>query len=62
MSDRIVLKPVEGRLVRHPSTYKPLAVDGEAVENNSYWIRKLGAGDVVEVETGESAQKPKGAK
>lgn len=63
MTARIHLKPAEGRLVRHPGTYKPLAADGEAVEKNSYWLRKLKAGDVVHVKQGEPAQKPlKGAK
>ncbi|MCY1542051.1 hypothetical protein D9M68_777750 [compost metagenome] len=43
------LKPAEGRLVRHPGSYKPLAAEGESVEMNSYWHRKLKAGDVLEV-------------
>jgi hypothetical protein len=49
MSEQRTLKPVEGRLVRHPGDDKrPLDPLGEPVEFNSYWRRKLNAGDVVE--------------
>lgn len=51
MTERKTLKPAEGRLVRHPGSYKPLAADGEPVEMNSYWHRKLRAGDVLDVTT-----------
>jgi hypothetical protein len=62
MTARITIKPAEGRLVRHPGNYQPLAADGEAVEQNSYWVRKLRAGDVVEVNEADEGQKTKGAK
>lgn len=58
MTTRITVKPADGRLVRHPGSYKPLAADGETVEKSTYWTRKLRAGDVVEVEQGAPAQKP----
>lgn len=49
MSEQRTLKPAEGRLVRHPGDDKrPLDPQGEVVEFNSYWRRKLSAGDVVE--------------
>jgi hypothetical protein len=61
MTARITVKPAEGRLVRHPGNYRPLAADGEQVEKNSYWTRKLRAGDVVEVKPAAPAgQKTKG--
>lgn len=56
MTDRQTLKPAEGRLVRHPGSYKPLAAEGEAVEMSSYWTRKVRAGDVVVVKA-EAGQK-----
>lgn len=60
MTARIILKPVEGRLVRHPGNYQPLAADGEAVEKNSYWVRKVLAGDVIEVKPAAAGQKNEG--
>ena len=35
-------------LVRHPVTKQPLAADGEWVELDTYWVRRLAHGDVVE--------------
>ncbi|MFC0710752.1 DUF2635 domain-containing protein [Azorhizophilus paspali] len=55
MNDRRTLKPADGRLVRHPADYRPLAAEGEPVELNSYWRRKLKAGDVIEVKPAASA-------
>lgn len=49
MNDRRTLKPADGCLVRHPADYRPLAAEGEQVEMNSYWRRKLKAGDVIEI-------------
>lgn len=60
MTARITVKPAEGCLVRHPGNYKPLAEAGEAVEKNSYWVRKLRAGDVVEVKQQAAQAKQKG--
>lgn len=56
MTARITVKPAEGCMVRHPGNYKPLAAEGEAVEKTSYWIRKLRAGDVVEVKPAAQAK------
>ena len=52
MTTRVLVKPAEGRLVRHPQTYEELKAEGIWVENNSYWLRKQKAGDVV-IETPE---------
>ena len=46
MTTRVLVKPVEGRLVRHPDTYEQIKPEGLPVELNSYWIRKEKAGDV----------------
>lgn len=46
MTTRVLVKPVEGRLVRIPGTYEALPVEGKTLESNSYWIRKEAAGDV----------------
>ena len=56
MTTRIKLNPAEGRLVRHPGpSYKALEA-GESVEQNSYWLRKVAAGDAILVE--DEAQAP----
>jgi hypothetical protein len=47
MTTRVLVKPAEGRLVRHPETYEQLKPEGIWVESNSYWLRKAKAGDVV---------------
>jgi len=46
MTTRVLVKPVEGRLVRIPGSYEALPEQGKALEMNSYWIRKEAAGDV----------------
>jgi hypothetical protein len=52
------LKPVEGRLVRDPKTQAKLSADGERKPRNSYWIRRLRAGDVVKYEPEPVAKAP----
>jgi len=47
MTTRVLVKPAEGRLVRHPDTYEQIKPEGLPVELNSYWIRKEKASDVV---------------
>lgn len=44
--EKVFATPKEGVLVRHPDTGKPLAASGEAVERNSYWLRRERDGDV----------------
>lgn len=46
MSERLILKPVDGRRVRRPDG-RPLSALGELVVVNTYWSRRLAAGDVV---------------
>ena len=43
--NRLNVKPVSGRLVRHPETGEPLPAGGLAVPR-SYWLRRLKDGDV----------------
>lgn len=64
MTTRVLVKPVEGRLVRIPGTYEALPVDGKPLELSSYWIRKEAAGDVVFAteQPASQAQTPKGEK
>lgn len=50
MSDRRVLKPAsEGLMVLNPVTYWYLPSQGAEVLMDSYWVRRLQDGDVVEV-------------
>lgn len=45
----IKLKPArDGLIVRDPVTMVPLPSEGKEVERNSYWLRRMAAGDVVE--------------
>lgn len=47
--DTIKIKPAPDRRVRHPNG--ALLEGEETVERSSYWMRRLQAGDVVQVET-----------
>lgn len=58
MTTRVLVKPVEGRLVRIPGTYEALPAEGKSLEKNSYWIRKEAAGDVVFETEQPEAQAP----
>lgn len=64
MTTRVLVIPVEERLVRIPGTYEALPAEGKPLEIDSYWIRKAAAGDVVlETEQPEvQAPTPKGEK
>ncbi|OSK94360.1 DUF2635 domain-containing protein [Escherichia coli] len=49
------IKPAEGKAIRDPLTMKLLAPEGEEKPRNSFWIRRLAAGDVTEVGSTENA-------
>lgn len=49
MAEFKILKPAGEANVRRPDNLKHLKRDGEMVEINSYWTRRLAAGEVVEV-------------
>lgn len=60
MPETKVLKPAGDAKVRRPDNRKHLKPEGEAVEMNSYWARRLAAGEVVEVTAGQPAPKKTG--
>ncbi|EGM7825835.1 DUF2635 domain-containing protein [Escherichia coli] len=43
------IKPAEGKAIRDPFTMQLLAPEGEEKPRNSFWLRRLADGDVVEV-------------
>ncbi|WP_084605491.1 DUF2635 domain-containing protein [Psychromonas aquimarina] len=46
------IKPnVKGKIVRDPITYEALKPAGEVKPRNSYWLRRISDGDVVELST-----------
>ncbi len=47
MTNRVLVTPAPGRLVRIPGTYQRLPEKGLLLEIDSYWIRKESAGDVL---------------
>lgn len=47
MSDRIFLKPAPGKVVRKP-VGGHLSTEGEWVNQESYWLRRISDGDVVD--------------
>ena len=48
--DRLYVRPVEGRLVRHPRTMRPIPDEGADVSSErGYFHRMMRAGDVVAV-------------
>lgn len=61
MSDTRILKPVDGARVRHPSG-RLLPATGERVIIDSFWQRRIAAGDVVEVSEAAKPAAPKTAR
>ncbi|MBA1445879.1 MAG: DUF2635 domain-containing protein [Chromatiales bacterium] len=57
MPESHYLKPADGRLVRDPVTSKHLASNGEDKPRNSYWLRRLKDGDVVEAKRPRKSSK-----
>jgi hypothetical protein len=43
----VFVKPAPGLKVRDPITHKHLPESGREVPDNTYWMRRLNAGDVV---------------
>jgi hypothetical protein len=43
------VKPVSGLTVTHPETGKPLPAEGDEVQWDSWWQRRLNDGDIVEI-------------
>ena len=61
MSEMFVLKPAPGRLVRDPFTGAKLAPEGEPKPQETYWLRRVAAGDAIVVEA-TTQKAPKAAK
>jgi hypothetical protein len=58
-SEKLVVKPAPGRLIRHPRTMRPIAEGGQDVTSEKgYFHRMLRVGDVVVVPTAPPAAKP----
>lgn len=62
MAETKILKPAGAAEVRRPDNRKHLKREGERVEMNSYWMRRLASGDVVEITAVEPAKKTGGNK
>ena len=57
--ERLIVKPAEGRLVRHPRTGRPLHPDGQDVTSErGYFHRMLRVGDVVRVSAKPAQPQP----
>lgn len=48
---RAKIAPKKGMIVRDPITKIALPEEGKEVEINSFWLRRLSSGDVVEVKS-----------
>lgn len=46
----MIVQPAPGRLVRDPITKQHLPAEGAPVPATPYWLRRLRAGDVVEIQ------------
>lgn len=57
MADSFRIKPAAGKAVRDPRTMKLLADGGEEKPRNSYWLRRLAAGDVETVKVITTSKK-----
>lgn len=45
------IKPaIPGAVIRDPHTKRPLPAEGDDVPDNSFWIRRLRAGEVVRLD------------
>lgn len=52
------VKPAAVRLVRHPETGEILPVEGMAVPRNTYWLRRVKDGDVLECTPPKAKKEP----
>ncbi len=63
MSKHLYVKPAHpGAVVRDPRSLAMLPAQGGRVPASSYWVRRLNAGDVVEVKPAGKPAKPKTAR
>ena len=50
MTERVFVRPAEGRSVRHERTMQHIPAAGTYVERTSYIVRRIAAGDLIEGE------------
>ncbi len=62
MSDTFIIKPATEDKVRDPITKQHLAAEGEEKPRTTYWLRRLMAGEVVEVSNQQASEAAKQAK
>ncbi len=60
MSQTFFIKPSPGAKVRDPVTKQFLAEEGENKQRDSYWLRRVAAGEVIVVQQ-PAAEAPKAA-
>ena len=53
----IKVKPKQGVMVRDPETREPLKAEGEMKPRDTYWLRRIKDGDVIEVKTQRNQKK-----
>ena len=54
----MIVKPVEGRIVRDPRNFQILPAEGRDVPDTMFWRRRIRDGDVVEEGAAEPAEAP----
>ena len=47
---RVMIKPAGDAIVRDPRSMTPLKKEGQMVNLDSFWIRRLKSGEIVKVE------------
>jgi hypothetical protein len=53
------VKPaIPGAVIRDPHTKRPLPAEGGEVPDNSFWIRRLRAGEVVRLDAQPAGNEP----
>lgn len=55
MPETITVKPAPGLVVRDPATRQALPAEGAEVPRNTYWMRRLRDGDVIEAQAAVKA-------
>lgn len=57
--DTLHIKPRDGVTVRDPRTARALKKSGEKKPRNTYWLRRLRDGDVIDLDAKTEARAPK---
>ena len=59
--DRMFVKPAAGLTVRHPRTHRLMPADGEWVDRDGFWQRRLRDKDVVAADPPAPAEPASGS-